>query len=118
MSSLSVRRLRRSGVLVEEKVAVRMVLQDRGGALRADFTFDRIADYCRFSLFGNCADNRFALHNLLDRHRNGLLGNIFGSGKPSLTELLFPAIFIQIDDEVWRLGFEIGRRIVEGQMSV
>ena len=36
-----------SGVLVEEKVAVRMVLQDRGGALRADFTFDRIADCCR-----------------------------------------------------------------------
>ena len=38
--------------------------------------------------------------------------------KPAFTNLLAPATLIQIDDEIWRLGLEIGRRIIKRHVSI
>ena len=33
-------------------------------------------------------------------------------------QLLAPTRFVQFDDKIWLIGFKIGRRVVESQMSV
>ena len=38
--------------------------------------------------------------------------------KPSFPKLLTPARFVQRNDEIFFLGFEVGGRIIEGEMPV
>ena len=44
--------------------------------------------------------------------------NVIDGGEPPLTDLLLPACRVERDDDVGFVRFEVGRRIVEGEMAV
>ena len=59
-----------------------------------------------------------AFEDLLDAHRYCPGGDIVESLKPSLTELLLSAFFVEVDNEVGFFGVEVGGRVVKGEMAV
>ena len=61
---------------------------------------------------------RARFEDLAHRHRDGLRRHLVDRGEPSLAHLLTPARLVQLHDEVWALGQEVCRRIVEGEMPV
>ncbi len=64
------------------------------------------------------AHNGGGLHDLPDRHGNRLPGNVRQRLKPPLAQLLPPAGFIEVNDDIRRFRLEIRGRIVEGQVSI
>lgn len=59
-----------------------------------------------------------ARHDLAGAHRDGLPGNILQGLEPPLAHLLLLAPLVQLHHLVGKVGLEVGRRVVEGDMGV
>ncbi len=57
-------------------------------------------------------------HDLAGAHRDGLLRHIPQGLEPALPNLLLLAPFVQLHHLVGKIGFKVGRRVVEGDMPV
>ncbi len=95
-----------------------MFLQDGGGDLVGNWAFHSVLDGDGFAGIGDAADDVLAFHDLVDRHGDGLCGDIVECGEPALAELLFSAGIIEVDNEEGFLGVEVGGRVVEGEVPV
>ena len=79
---------------------------------------EAIANGFRFAFIRDGANNCLRLQNLADRHREGLRRHLVKARKPAFAYLLKPTRLIQCDDNIGRVGFKVGRRIVESEVPV
>jgi hypothetical protein len=64
------------------------------------------------------AEDPVRREDLAHRHRDGFRRHLVDRGEPALAHLLTPARLVQLNDEIWALGEEVCRGIVEGEMTV
>jgi len=95
-----------------------VALQDRGRTERRDWPFHGPFDGCGLARIRHGADDAVALHDLRDGHRDRLCGHLIQRREPALAHLLAAAGFVQCYNQIRRIGLEIGRRVIEGQMAV
>ena len=77
----------------------------------ADLPFERILRGLRLARVRHRQHDQRALQDLADAHRDRPLRHGVQCREPALAELLLPAGFVEIDDDIGLLGLEIGRRI-------
>ncbi len=106
------------GILIEEGGAIRMLLQDAGGAHIGDGAFQSGFDRFGFAQIGHGVDDAGSFHALLDGHGNRLFGHIVDGGEPAFAELLLTAAQFQIDNDVGAFGVEVSRGIVESEVTI
>ena len=95
-----------------------MRLQDRGRRHRRDGTGETVFDRFGLARIGDDADDFARGENLADRNRNGMRRHVVQGFEPPFAHLLPPARLVQLHDDERLVGFEIGRRVVECEMSV
>ena len=95
-----------------------MLLQDAGRMKIANWIFQAVFHCLCFSFVGYRADDVGRLHDLMNRHADGLLRYIGKGRKPSLTPLLFSAGLIELHNNIRSSGIEISRRIIKSKMTI
>jgi hypothetical protein len=70
------------------------------------------------SFVGHAANNCRAFHDLPDRHGNRSHGNLLEAFEPSLPQLLPSTGFVEMNHDVRSRGFEVRRRVIEGDVAV
>src|SRR5579859_395992 len=103
---------------IEEQLAVRMALQDRGRAEVRHRALDRRAYGLRLAGIGHRQDDERAAHDLLHGHGDCLARNVIQRREPALAELLPSASLVEFDALVTLRRGKVGRRIVEGEVAV
>ena len=95
-----------------------MVLQNGAGAGVGHGTFQHTLDRLSFAFIGNDVDDDFALEDLGNAHAESMGGNSIKGGEPAFAQLLTAAGVVQFDHEEGFVGVEVGRGIVESDVSV
>ena len=87
--------------------------------MKVAYLFGKAVHYgLGFALIRYGTNNIFRQQHLLDRHTDGLCGDVVYGLKPSPTKLLRSAYRVEIDYNIGIFYIKIGRGIVKGQMSV
>jgi hypothetical protein len=95
-----------------------MRLQDRRRRHRAHRTGEAVPDGFRFPRIGHDAHDLARGEDLTDRDADRACRHVRDRLEPPFTNLLAPARFVELDDQVGLVGLEVGRRVVEGQVAV
>jgi len=69
-------------------------------------------------LMRNHGYNSFTLHYLPDTHRHCFLRHFINHTEPSLINLLHPADFVKLNNNIGITGFKVSRRIIKGNVTV
>ena len=75
-------------------------------------------DSLRLPLVGHDADDFARFEDLPHGHGNGSGGYLVSRGEPAFADLLLPALSVERHNQVWLLGVEVRRRIVERQVAI
>ena len=106
------------GLTVKVDRRLSVSLENRARCLGCDRSLQTGLNGFGFSLVRHTTDNRFALHDLANRHRNGAFRNFPQVSEPSLPRLLPSTGFVEMNHNVRSRGFEVRRRVIEGEVAV
>ncbi len=115
-----------NGLLAQQTTAARienesggfMVAERRSWYVGSDLALECCFDRFGFAPIRNATQNAFGFQDLVNRHADGLSGNLSQGIKPALTHLLFAASLVELHDLVNIFGFEVRRRVIKRQVRV
>ncbi len=95
-----------------------MQLHERAGQHVRDGAFDGALHRLGLAGVGASADDGLRPENLLHRHRERVGGHVVARSEPTLADLLVAALVIERNNLVGALAVNVGRRIVEREVTV